>query len=204
MGTHDTHELSAKGERRRNQILDAALGLFGDVGYGGTSLRDVATRAGITHPGLLYHFRSKEHLLQEVLERREAREIDRVGVGDGTDAVVRLQSLMELVEFNQTTRVEVQLFATLSSEATDASHPAHDFFLDRYQRAVAGHRAMFANLRERGLLRPGVEPDDAARLLVALMDGLQVQWLYDPTVPMARLVREVTDAWCVRPIADLV
>ena len=62
-----THELSPKGDRRRTQIMDAAVKLFGEVGYRSTSLRDIATRVGITHPGLLYHFNSKEDLLLAVL-----------------------------------------------------------------------------------------------------------------------------------------
>lgn len=197
------HQLSPKGERRRGLILDAAIELFGEVGFRGTSLRDIATRAGLTHPGLLYHFPSKEHLLQEVLRRRDTTNSEMVGIAEGMDPVERLRALMLLVEHNATTRVQVQLFATLSAEATDPGHPAHDFFTARYEATVERYQTMFAGLAERGLLRERVAPDSAARTLIAVMDGMQIQWLYDPGVPMAKVVREVTDGLCVRPVADL-
>jgi hypothetical protein len=37
----------------------------------------------------------------------------------------------------------------------------------------------FERCRERGILKPGIRPGSAAKLTVALMDGLQVQWLLD-------------------------
>ncbi|HSN43249.1 MAG TPA: TetR/AcrR family transcriptional regulator [Propionibacteriaceae bacterium] len=196
------HELSPKGERRRTLILDVAIELFGEVGFRGTSLRDIATRAGLTHPGLLYHFASKEQLLQEVLRRRDSRNSELVGI-TSMDPVERLKALMVLVEYNETTRIQVQLFATLSAEATDPSHPAHEFFTTRYEEAVTRYRTMCEGLGERGLLRHGVDPEVAARTLIAVMDGMQIQWLYDPGVPMARVVREVADSLCVRPVAEL-
>ena len=45
--------------------------LFGEVGYHTASLREVASRVGISHPGLLHHFSSKAVLLAAVLERRD-------------------------------------------------------------------------------------------------------------------------------------
>lgn len=51
-------------EERREQILDAAMRLFGQKGYQGTSIRDIAREVGITE-GLIYHyFENKEQLLE--------------------------------------------------------------------------------------------------------------------------------------------
>ena len=49
----------ARGRATREEILDVAMQLFGEVGYRTASLREVASRVGISHPGLLHHFASK-------------------------------------------------------------------------------------------------------------------------------------------------
>jgi hypothetical protein len=77
----------------------------------------------------------------------------------------------------------------LSAEATAADHPAHAYFIDRYSRIVRELEAAYADARDAGDLRPGIEPARAARDLVALMDGLQIQWLLgDPALDMAAAV----------------
>ena len=58
-----------KGERTAERILDAAEALFGERGYAGTTLRDVANRVGLRTPSLYNHFPSKESLYAAVLER---------------------------------------------------------------------------------------------------------------------------------------
>jgi AcrR family transcriptional regulator len=58
-----------KGEATAARILDAAEGLFAERGYAGTTLRDVAARAGLRIPSLYNHFRSKEALYAAVLAR---------------------------------------------------------------------------------------------------------------------------------------
>lgn len=58
-----------KGQRTANRILDVAEVLFAQRGYGATSLRDIATLAGLQQPGLYKHFIGKEDLYRQVYER---------------------------------------------------------------------------------------------------------------------------------------
>jgi AcrR family transcriptional regulator len=67
----DTDSLArkTKGERTAQRILDGAEDLFATQGYDGTSLRQIAERAGIREPGLYNHFAGKQALYEAVLFR---------------------------------------------------------------------------------------------------------------------------------------
>jgi AcrR family transcriptional regulator len=57
-------------QRRREQLIEAALAVFARQGVDGTSIKDIAGAAGVA-PGLLYHyFDSKDDLVAAVLEER--------------------------------------------------------------------------------------------------------------------------------------
>lgn len=166
----------ARGRATRLQILEHAIALFGEVGYRAASLREIATRSGISHPGLLHHFATKEALLLAVLAHRDELDGGLFAGVAGTDA---LRRLVDLVRLNTGRRGVVELFTVLSAEATAADHPAHAFFVERYRRTLAGVERAYIAARAAGALRDDVEPAAAARHLVALMDGLQLQWLLD-------------------------
>lgn len=170
MGTY------AKGRAKRREILDHAIALFGEVGYRAASLREIATRSGISHPGLLHHFATKEALLLAVLAHRDEVDGELFTGSTGTGA---LKGLVDLVRVNTGRRGVVELFTVLSAEATAADHPAHAFFVERYRRTVAGVERAYLTARAAGALRPDIDPAAAARHLVAVMDGLQIQWLLD-------------------------
>jgi AcrR family transcriptional regulator len=51
----------------RNIIQNVAMELFARKGYAGSSIREICHAAGVTKPVLYYHFRSKEHLYQELM-----------------------------------------------------------------------------------------------------------------------------------------
>jgi AcrR family transcriptional regulator len=168
----------AKGRAKRREIMDEAMALFGEVGYRGASLREIAARCGISHPGLLHHFPTKESLLLAVLAHRD--EVDGEWLAmDGTTGTEKLRRLIDLVFLNATRRGIVELFAVLSAEATSPDHPAHAFFVERYRNAVQAAELTYAQVHDEGRLRPGIDPGASARQLIALMDGLQVQWLLD-------------------------
>lgn len=56
--------LSAKGEQTRAAIVTAALKLFREQGYDKTTMRSIATEAGVSLGNAYYYFSSKEHLVQ--------------------------------------------------------------------------------------------------------------------------------------------
>jgi AcrR family transcriptional regulator len=168
----------AKGRAKRREIIDQAMAMFGEVGYRGASLREIAARCGISHPGLLHHFPTKESLLLAVLDHRDQVDLEWLDT-DSADGVTTLRHLVELTALNTTRRGIVELYAVLSAEATSADHPAHAYFQQRYRRAVDTAVTAYVRARDTGALRAGIDPERAGRQLIALMDGLQIQWLLD-------------------------
>ncbi|MGA3602056.1 TetR/AcrR family transcriptional regulator [Lysinibacillus agricola] len=56
-------------QERRNEILDAADELFGQKGFDGTSTNDILEKVGIARGTLYYHFKSKEDIMDALIER---------------------------------------------------------------------------------------------------------------------------------------
>ncbi|MFE7479123.1 TetR/AcrR family transcriptional regulator [Streptomyces sp. NPDC057552] len=170
----------ARSEERRAEILRATLEVIAERGYRGATLGAVAERVGLTQQGLLHYFPTKEALLVAVLEDRDRWDTGggRGGAG-GEDGAWRLELLGSLVEYNAMRPGIVQTFSALLGESVTEEHPAREFFTHRYTQVRA---AMAATLRaEYGDALPGgLSPERAAVLLVAVMDGLQYQWLLDP------------------------
>ncbi|MGW4526977.1 TetR/AcrR family transcriptional regulator [Amycolatopsis sp. NPDC004378] len=168
-----------KGRIRREDIITAAAAAYGELGYHGSSLREIAKRVGISHAGLLYYFPTKEALLAAVLERRDAEDSEReqLTVPPGLDV---LRHFVALAEHNVRHPGIVDLYSRLAAEAVSADHPAHEYFVRHYRAARDGVHESFEALAARGELRLGVDPGMASLTFIALMDGLQVQWL---TVP---------------------
>jgi AcrR family transcriptional regulator len=65
--------VTKEAEERRNEILDAADELFGNKGFDGTSTQDILDKVGIARGTLYYHFKSKEEIMDAIIERHEIR-----------------------------------------------------------------------------------------------------------------------------------
>ncbi|GGT13493.1 TetR/AcrR family transcriptional regulator [Streptomyces atratus] len=166
----------ARSAERRAEILRATLEMIAERGYRGASLSAVAERVGLSQQGLLHYFPTKEALLVAVLEERDQWD---TGGGTRSDGTWRIDLLASLVEYNAMRPGIVQTFSALLGESVTEGHPAREFFTRRYTQVRASMAAMLrAEYGER--LPGGLTPERAAPLLVAMMDGLQYQWLLDP------------------------
>ncbi|MFF1255109.1 TetR family transcriptional regulator [Pseudarthrobacter sp. NPDC058329] len=164
-------------EELRSAILEAALKVFARDGYRGGSLKVVASEAGMSDARLLYHFGSKSALLAAVLELRDRRTEAVYTPMDADDPYMILLGLVKLARYNVSTPGLVRLHVTLSAEATSFQHPAHAYFVQRYEYYVDGLTRAFSGCAERGTLRPGTTPVQAAQATIAVQDGLQLLWL---------------------------
>ncbi|MFD3513983.1 TetR/AcrR family transcriptional regulator [Streptomyces sp. NPDC058657] len=165
----------ARSEERRAEILRATLEVIAERGYRGASLASVAERVGLTQQGLLHYFPTKEALLVAVLEERDQWDTGGAGLSPQS---WRLDLLPSLVDYNAMRPGVVQTFSALLGESVTEGHPAKEFFTQRYALVREGMaRALRAEYGER--LPGGLTPEQAAVLLVAVMDGLQYQWLLD-------------------------
>ncbi|WP_327089463.1 TetR/AcrR family transcriptional regulator [Nonomuraea sp. NBC_01738] len=169
----------ATGEARRERILATALLEFAENGYRGASLARIAERVEISQAGLLHHFKSKELLLLAVLDYRDQLDVRRVSF-DGVGGKAVLRSLIEVVEYNARVPGLVQLFSVISGEAVTADHPGHAWARGRYRRLRTEVAGALRRGAESGELRADLDAESHADRLIAMMDGLQTQWLIDP------------------------
>jgi AcrR family transcriptional regulator len=168
----------SKYAERRQSILDAALKVFATHGYSSGSMREVALQVGLSEPGMLHYFSSKSDLLSAVLELRVQH--SRVFVSDDDpDGHKALNGLVRLAVHNATEPGVVELFCKLAAEAAAVDHPAHEYFVQRYRRIHDDYTRAFTAVAKNGELVDGYTPASAAHMTVAILDGLQVQWLLD-------------------------
>jgi AcrR family transcriptional regulator len=161
---------------RRKEIVEAAVEVFATAGFNKGSLRDVADRAGLSQAGLLHHFPNKESLAQAVLTWRDEDARAHMGTPLPVGADL-LRRLIDLVAYNARNPALMELHVVLSGEAASAEHPLHGYLVDRYAEVFGVVHTAIVQADLSGELRPGVEADSATRTLIALMDGLQLQWL---------------------------
>jgi len=103
-------------EQRKEAILDAALSVFGDLGYNQATLNDVADRLGVTKGCLYHYFESKENLLIELIRDRMggAVEADDDLPEPGGTREELLRGLLQRIwqRLHQPGQVEVAILAT--------------------------------------------------------------------------------------------
>jgi AcrR family transcriptional regulator len=179
---------NADGQRTRQAILDAALDLFADKGYFGTSLRDVATAVGVRESALYNYFAGKAALFEALLAAQQDSRIERLApladgpIDDGRAVLLRLAttSLDSYAEPR-----EQKLFRIMMS---DGIRLARSGRINLYERMGHSRERLQAILRR--LIRDGwLRRADVPVLSMAFMSPL-ISWrqlhAIDADLPMIK------------------
>lgn len=175
----------AKGEERRRAIIRTAADVFGTEGFDGAGLKHVAETVGIREATLFHYFRTKQELQQAVLAERDER------VRELFDREPDIDDLPAIAARNEGEPGLTTLYAVASATASNPAHASHEYFRKRYEFVVED---VVKDVRARqlnGEYRPDIDPEWAARLLISVFDGIQVQWLYDKDVSMQEGLRQI-------------
>jgi AcrR family transcriptional regulator len=186
----------AKGVAKREEILERALEVIAREGYRGASVKELADAVGLSQAGLLHYFDSKEELFTEILRKRD--EVDVVHYGPlppvDTEMLDLREGYLKVIRHNADVPGLVQLFSRLSVDAVDPEHPAHRYFIERNDTIRTVFAAALAQRQAEGHVTSAVDAETLARIFQAVADGLQIQWMLDPSVDMAGTIDALFDA----------
>lgn len=187
----------ADGTDRRQLILEVALREFGTHGYDGASLAQIAAGADITKAALLHYFRSKESLFAEVLAVRDIENVkDMVDLHDEHELSFQrldqsdsklawapdlkiwdmLKMLVGIAQVNETKPEQVKLFIAVSAQGTNRRGAGFAWLTQHMKHTVGLLIEAFEKAKEDGDVDPSLPSPVVARTIVAIMDGIQLQW----------------------------
>lgn len=170
----------AKGIARRQEILDKAIEVFAKRGSKRTSLRAIAQEVGVTHAALTHYFGSLEELLVAVYRESERRNDTEHPEPSGLSPAMMMRVS---AEENRNIPGLVQLYSTLVASALEEGHPAaYEFATQRFSRLREQMAERVRELQASGEIRDDLDAVLVSSLVIAASDGLQTQWLLDPSV----------------------
>lgn len=188
----------------RKQILDSALNIVAVEGFNQATLSKISQAVGLTEAGVLHYFDSMDDLLVQVLKQRDSNDLA-AATKSIPDLISRIQQLVDkpeesiknvfsIISKNARTPGLVELYANMSVKAADPNSPARKYFALRgsIERKVVGH-AVKKVYKEQQPITP-MPPDDVARIMQALIDGIQLQWLLDNSIDMTELAKKAVTA----------
>lgn len=172
------------GIQTRREIIESASRIFGQFGYEGATLRQIAGDVGVSSTALVQHFGSKQGILIAVLEEwaietRSQAPADRTGLGFFT-------ALSSVMEYHTRHRGFIELFLTIATEASNSAHPAREFITNRYDKLIEDGVHELKRARDNGDVEnfDDQELQHEVRLLFATMDGIEIQWLLNPEIDL--------------------
>lgn len=69
--------METREKNTKERILEEALKLFSQSGYMGTSMNDIAAELGVTKAALYKHYKSKQEILESIVERMNQMDAER-------------------------------------------------------------------------------------------------------------------------------
>jgi AcrR family transcriptional regulator len=182
----------ARGEQTRQLILETALRLFRERGYTETTMRAIASEAGVAVGNAYYYFDSKEHLIQGFYDRmqEELRTAAEPVLRDETDFAARLRGVLHAgIEVNRPYHSFAATFFKTAAEPTSPlspfsaeSSPAREASIAIFRDVVEGSSAK---------LDPELRRELPELLWLSWM-GVVLFWVHDRS-PGQRRTRKLID-----------
>jgi AcrR family transcriptional regulator len=181
----------AASEETRRQILDTALALFREQGFEETTIRDIASRAGLSLGAAYYYFKSKEAIVGAYYDYVQAEHASRA-----RDAYQRARDLRERLRAALHTKIDImqadrRLLRALFRYGGDPGHA-----LSWFGPATAGQRRLSVAVFDEALAGEKLPTDvreAAPTLLWTLHMGVLLYFLYDASSDQRR-TRKLIDA----------
>lgn len=174
---------TARGEKRP-LILQAATEVFAEQGFAAVTVAEIADHAGIGKGTVYEYFSSKDELLFAVFEWINERIFERISeeLDAGGTTLQRFQRLLDLGA--EITRDQVDMQAVvLDFWAASRGTKSEERYNQACRTTFRAYRRLIADVVREGQanreLRPEVDADAVATMVVAAMDGLGVQIFFD-------------------------
>jgi AcrR family transcriptional regulator len=168
----------------RDQLLEGAIECLRTKGYGRTTARDIATASNASLASIGYHFGSKEALLNEAITQTCEQWTTRLGEAASTapDASPLEQMAASwvamLASFDEMRPVLVGFVEAVGQSAW--SDELRQEIAAHYRRVRLAVTEMVSSSLGPAAEDAGADPKVVASFLVAVCDGLMLQWLLDP------------------------
>lgn len=149
--------VGSDGQQTRQAILDAALELFADKGYLGTSIRDIAGAVGVRESALYNHFSSKEAIVIGLLDAARAwnqQQLAAALVEPITDVRAVLEQLAATILDHFCEPRQRMLFLLVMSDGMRLARQGHIDLMERMTSNAATFYAFMQRLIDEGGLRP--------------------------------------------------
>lgn len=169
-------------DTRRTQLIDAAIRIALRDGLDNTTVRRIATEAGVSLGTVHYCFDNKRALLEAVVETLLQREVD-VAEFDLPDGATPVDAIKQAFRYYWTLsgaqterqRLVYELVAYLVRQEAPGPELAQRIFANKYD-LVRGFLELF---QKKGEAELGLPADVIARMTVAMTDGVALAWLAD-------------------------
>jgi TetR/AcrR family transcriptional repressor of nem operon len=181
----------SKGEQTRERILARSAQLFNRQGYFGASLADIMRETGLEKGGIYNHFSSKEQLALESFDYAYGlvQQRVRLALSGKFDAIERLLAIVSVFKgiFEDPLVPGGCPILNTAIEADDSNEALRDrarAAMDNWRTTI--HRIVNKGI-ERQQIRPGVDADEVASILIATLEGaIMLSNLYKDSTHMRR------------------
>jgi AcrR family transcriptional regulator len=170
-----------RGRVRRDQIIEVAVELFGELGYAKTTLEDIGEASGVTGPAIYRHFRNKEQILVAVFAHSHE-----LHYGQVLEVIAKglppLETLSELVDLHiRMTLDQAKIVTMFSHEMRHLGAETHRIVSDNY------HEFRASWIDSVLKVRPELDRSEALGLVEGVMWLLKSPAYYRSEIPRPRL-----------------